>query len=103
MWRESVRYFSSGEFLRIGRWLPSFGLAQPISFLQAPCPPSRTPRTEHQNFLTQPPKAHPANINFTQRFGSSLALNIHFNALVLDGVYTTDGPDSIPVFHPAPP
>ncbi|MCP4099908.1 MAG: hypothetical protein GY750_00545, partial [Lentisphaerae bacterium] len=52
------------------------------------------------NHLT---KGHPGAINFTQRFGSSLALNIHFHALVLDGVYTTDGPDSIPVFHPAPP
>ncbi|MFT5199463.1 MAG: hypothetical protein ACI87O_002132 [Planctomycetota bacterium] len=59
MWRESVRYFSSGEFLQIGRWLPSFGLAQPIRFLQAPCPPIRTPRTEHQNFLTQPPTQSP--------------------------------------------
>jgi hypothetical protein len=53
--------------------------------------------------LSHPPKAHPGAINFTQRFGSSLALNIHFHALVLDGVYTTDGPDSIPVFHPAHP
>ncbi|MBL4771596.1 MAG: transposase [Planctomycetes bacterium] len=35
-----------------------------------------------------------------QRFGSSLALNIHFHALELDGVYTADSPDAIPVFHP---
>ncbi|MCP5021096.1 MAG: hypothetical protein GY930_04895, partial [bacterium] len=48
-------------------------------------------------------KAHPGAINFTQHFGSSLALNIHFHALVLDGVYTTDGPDTFPTFHPAPP
>ncbi|MCP4083423.1 MAG: transposase, partial [Planctomycetaceae bacterium] len=53
--------------------------------------------------LSHPTKAHPGAINFTQRFGSSLALNIHFHALVLDGVYTTDAPDSIPVFHPALP
>jgi hypothetical protein len=52
--------------------------------------------------LSHPPKAHAAAINFTQRFGSSLAINIHFHALVLDGVYTTDGPDAIPTFHPAP-
>jgi len=35
---------------------------------------------------------HPGAVNFVQRFGSSLALNVHFHALVLDGVYVTDGP-----------
>lgn len=37
-----------------------------------------------------------------QRFGSALNLNVHFHAMVLDGVYTADGPLARPVFHPAP-
>ena len=41
-------------------------------------------------------------INVVQRFGSSLALNVHFHALFLDGIYTTLGPAGIPTFHPAP-
>jgi len=41
----------------------------------------------------------------TQRFGGALNLNLHFHALVLDGVYTSTGagPLSPPLFHPAPP
>jgi hypothetical protein len=46
---------------------------------------------------------HPGAINFVQRFRSSLALNVHFHALVLDGVYLTHGPAFRPEFHRAPP
>jgi len=41
-------------------------------------------------------------VNVVQRFGSALNLNIHFHALVLDGVYTAATPLARPVFHPAP-
>ena len=41
-------------------------------------------------------------VNVVQRFGSALNLNVHFHALVLDGVYTRSGPFDPPVFHPAP-
>lgn len=37
-------------------------------------------------------------VTFEQTFGSSLNANLHFHALVLDGVYDADGA----VFHPAP-
>jgi hypothetical protein len=47
--------------------------------------------------------AHPGAVNFTQRFGSSLALNIHWHVLALDGVYVTEGPGRTPTFHAAPP
>jgi len=36
-----------------------------------------------------------------QRFGSALNLNLHFHALVLDGVYASADPCTRPVFHPA--
>jgi hypothetical protein len=38
-----------------------------------------------------------------QRFGSALNLNLHFHALVLDGVYASRAPLLRPVFHPAEP
>jgi hypothetical protein len=38
-----------------------------------------------------------------QRFGSALNLNLHFYALVLDGVYASPDPFTRPVFHPAEP
>jgi hypothetical protein len=34
-----------------------------------------------------------------QRFGSALNLNLHFHALVLDGVYASTGPCERPAFH----
>ena len=45
---------------------------------------------------------HYLRVNFVQRFGSSLALNVHFHALVLDGVYTTSSPSIPPIFRSAP-
>jgi len=38
-----------------------------------------------------------------QRFGSALNLNLHFHALVLDGVYSSASPFSRPVFQRAEP
>ena len=40
-------------------------------------------------------------VNRIQRFGSALNLNVHFHALVLDGVYTAASPFARPVFHEA--
>ena len=40
-------------------------------------------------------------MNAYQRFSSSLALNVHFHALLLDGVYTTSSPTSPPIFRSA--
>jgi len=37
--------------------------------------------------------------NVVQRFGSALNLNVHFHALVLDGVYAAPSPLARPVFH----
>ena len=48
------------------------------------------------------PRAHPGAVNFVQRFGSSLALNVHFHALVLDGVHITRSVGDRPQFHAAP-
>jgi hypothetical protein len=43
-------------------------------------------------------------VNVVQRFASALNLNVHFHALVLDGVTTCESPWADPVFHPlAPP
>ena len=39
----------------------------------------------------------------TQRFDSALRLDVHFHALVLDGVYTGFGPYASPTFHNAAP
>ncbi|MFT7679924.1 MAG: hypothetical protein ACI8QC_003929 [Planctomycetota bacterium] len=41
-------------------------------------------------------------VNVEQRFGAALNLNVHFHALVLDGVYTTASPFASPVFHQVP-
>ncbi|MEM6676181.1 MAG: transposase zinc-binding domain-containing protein, partial [Planctomycetota bacterium] len=49
------------------------------------------------------PRAHAGAVNFVQRFGSSLALNVHFHALFLDGTYIVRGAAGRPSFHPAPP
>jgi len=38
---------------------------------------------------------------FVQRFGSALNLNLHFHALLLDGVVTCESPFTRAVFHPA--
>jgi len=40
-------------------------------------------------------------VSVTQRCGAALNLDIHFHALVLDGVYVV-GEDGEPVFHPIP-
>jgi hypothetical protein len=37
-----------------------------------------------------------------QRFGSSLAVNVHWHVLALDGVYVTEGPGRTPTFLTAP-
>ncbi len=42
-------------------------------------------------------------VNVVQRFGSTLNLNVHFHALILDGVFTRTSPDEPPVFHALPP
>ena len=44
----------------------------------------------------------PGGITFVQRFASSLALNVHFHSLVLDGVYETRDDGSVR-FVPLPP
>jgi len=41
-------------------------------------------------------------INFVQRFGSSLNLNVHFHVVLLDGVFSRE-PEAGVVFHPAAP
>jgi len=41
-------------------------------------------------------------VNRIQRFGSALNLNVHFHAILLDGVYTRTSPLAHPVFHEAP-
>ncbi len=38
-----------------------------------------------------------------QRFGGALNLNLHFHALVIDGVYSSRSPLASPIFHEAPP
>nr|MCH9681163.1 transposase [Deltaproteobacteria bacterium] len=44
----------------------------------------------------------PGGITFIQRFGSSLALNVHYHSLLFDGVYTTRDDGSVR-FVPLPP
>lgn len=41
--------------------------------------------------------------NAHQRFGGSLNLNVHFHALIFDGVYSPSGPQAKPRFHALPP
>lgn len=38
-----------------------------------------------------------------QRFGGALNLNLHFHALVLDGVFTSEKPLAPAAFHETPP
>jgi hypothetical protein len=38
-------------------------------------------------------------VNQVQRFGSTLNANLHFHALLLDGVYTAPDPFTAPSFH----
>jgi hypothetical protein len=40
-------------------------------------------------------------VNRIQRFGSALNLNVHFHALLLDGMYTAASPFAHPVFSEA--
>ena len=48
-------------------------------------------------------RARSGAVIVAQRFGSALDLNLHFHALVLDGVYASPDPFTRPVFHPANP
>ncbi len=48
------------------------------------------------------PDGRTGAVNVVQRFGSALNLNVHFHALLLDGVYTAASPFAPAVFHPAP-
>jgi hypothetical protein len=48
------------------------------------------------------PNGRTGAVNRIQRFGSALNLNVHFHALVLDGVYTAASPFARPEFHEAP-
>jgi hypothetical protein len=48
------------------------------------------------------PRGKSGAVNFVQRFGSALNLNVHFHALVLDGAYTLASPFARPVFLEAP-
>ena len=43
------------------------------------------------------------SITAIQRFGGSANLNVHFHALLFDGVYTRATPTARPVFHRLPP
>ncbi|MAE71197.1 MAG: hypothetical protein CME06_12120 [Gemmatimonadetes bacterium] len=45
--------------------------------------------------------SHCGSVTFVQRFGSDLRPNVHFHALVLDGVYA-EAEDGELVFHPTP-
>jgi len=47
------------------------------------------------------PAGRTGSVTVVQRFGSALNLNVHFHALVLDGVYTSAGPLAQPEFHTA--
>ena len=47
-------------------------------------------------------KARCGSVTGVQRFASSLGLNVHLHALVLDGVYAWDDGLGAPVFHAAP-
>ncbi|MEQ1891629.1 MAG: transposase, partial [Planctomycetota bacterium] len=46
-------------------------------------------------------RGHSGAVVVAQRFGSALNLNLHFHALVLDGVYASADPCTRPAFHPA--
>jgi hypothetical protein len=47
-------------------------------------------------------RARSGAVNFVQRFGSALNLNIHCHALVLDGAFVAERELERPVFHAAP-
>jgi Putative transposase/Transposase zinc-binding domain len=47
--------------------------------------------------------ARSGSITAIQRFGGSANLNVHFHALLFDGVYTRATPAARPVFHRLPP
>jgi len=49
------------------------------------------------------PGARSGAVVFTQRFGSALNSNLHFHALVTDGVFTCPSPFTRAFFHPAEP
>jgi hypothetical protein len=51
--------------------------------------------------VTGSPTGRTGSVTVAQRFGSALNLNVHFHALVLDGVYTWDAADGRPVFRRA--
>lgn len=46
------------------------------------------------------PASRTGAVNRIQRFGSALNCNVHFHALLLDGVYAASSPLERPVFHP---
>ncbi len=69
---------------------------------EPPCPEAPCAEALRADPL-RAPRAHAGAVNFVQRFGSSLALNVHFHALFLDGAHVVRGPASRPRFHPAPP
>ncbi len=46
-------------------------------------------------------RSHCGSVTFVQRFGSDLRLNVHFHALVLDGIYAVAENGEL-LFHPAP-
>lgn len=58
--------------------------------------------TSGSSGTSEPHRIRCGAVNVVQRFGSALNLNVHFHALVLDGVYTAATPWAHPVFHPAP-
>jgi len=45
---------------------------------------------------------HSGAVTAIHRASSSLALNLHYHSLFLDGVFTRDDRDAIPRFHPLP-
>jgi hypothetical protein len=47
--------------------------------------------------------ARSGSVTAIQRFGGSANLNVHFHALLFDGVYTRASPTVRPVFHRLPP
>ena len=51
---------------------------------------------------TRQPAGQGGSVTVAQRFGSALNLNLHFHALVLDGVYTEDSDTGAVHWHRAP-
>ena len=47
--------------------------------------------------------ARSGSVTAIQRFGGSLNTNLHFHALLFDGVYTRASPTARPAFHRLPP